>query len=257
MKVLESRLEAWHVRFSGRHNWRLSITFVSLLGFGITYLPDTDYWDNELEKRVWVPVDQVQSKLNTVLKYARFTKTLEVRTLQPFDYSHVKTLSRLKALSIVGPLQHTLDLSGNSTLNTIGCLDKTCNKIIGLDRLPNLHFVHCFNPSAQFLMTLPRSVTGLFTRGKFDVEKTLNRLPKLEYLSIGSVKELSFSDFSGVFPELSELTFVRLRNLEGVEQFPILFPNLKTLTLVDFKSDSIPQIESALASSKIKLEIFS
>jgi hypothetical protein len=230
---LERRLSRLHIRFYGLYKWRLAPAIAVFLGFGISYMPANAKWrytGDSVELDYKIPKQVVQQRLDGFIRTIKRARSLEIRTHDSLDYGAIKSLRKLRHLSITGPVSQVIDLSTNSYLRTIAGNSSTMSKIQGLSDLQYLREVHANRVSITWLRSLPVSVKYLFLTGPLQDNLDLASMPNLKALGFNQTKLIDLSRISKQSMEVTELLLSQVKQIENVDQLPFLFPNLQIVT---------------------------
>ena len=251
----EHRLSRKHIKFSGKHNWGWAPLVASMLGFGLSYIPHTALWSSKQRKMIWEDLNQAQKRLDRIIRFARFATSLEVRSVEAFNYSNLSRFLRLQSLSICGEISTNLDIRNLKNLRVLACDTESGKRIVGLKDLINLRYIHVHKPSITWLNTLPGGIMGLFTSGRFSGKADFSRFLELRQLSIGQTRSFNFQEFQNGAPNLQELTIANVRELSGLEVIPNLFPSLEKIVVTGLSDEAMHQLD-VLNESKYVIDLY-
>ena len=232
----EKRLSKPHIRFYGLYQWRIAPALAVFLGFGISYMPANAKWKysgDSVELDYKIPKQVVQQRLDEFLRTIQRVKSLEIRTHDLLDYGEIRNLKNLRHLSITGPISKVIDLSSCKHLRTIAGNNSSMTKIQGLSSLTFLREVYANRISITWFRSLPTSIKHLFFTGPLPENLDVASLPNLDALGFSQLKILDLGSVSSKPIEITELLLTRVKQIEGLEKVPLLFPKLQAITYED------------------------
>jgi len=228
-----------------RHYLRSLAFILTSTGMGLTILSASKWLDPKYQ-------NYDAKMVGDVLKFTPFSKSLSLRISGTYDLSAVSRMRRLEALYIDCVLATPINLARQTRLTSLGASSSEINKIIGLEHLPQLKYVHARGATKSWLNSLPKSVEIIFHRGRIVSGVNFSSLVNLRRLGIDNARVLDFALLPSS-DSLSELDLTRIGEFKNSEQLMLRFPNLMTVNVSEIRRTDFDEIVSALSGITINI----
>jgi hypothetical protein len=228
------------------------LNLLSFFGVGIIFWPIRKSWMQTKVSRE-AHQGEIQREFDHLVSQIARVRRLDIATLIPLKLQSLENLTNLRTLNIVGPVLDEPNFNKLTKLTHLSGRHPSIQRIEGLNELSQLTYVEVPFPKKQFLEKLPTNLIKLCLQCKVPKNLDVSHLSSLQILSLDSVPELDFNNFSKPLLHLEELELSEIGNIRNIRNMMVIFPNVQ---IIKSKLTAALNTEIGLAiPNKVKIRV--